>query len=48
MTKLAQQIEDGSRDDVDAEKDVCNRPMMQAFVDEQVKYLQHGIDEMME
>lgn len=48
MSKLAQQIEDASKDDVDAEKDVCNRPMMQAFVDEQLKYLQHGIKEMME
>lgn len=48
MTKLAQQIEDASRDDVDAEKDVCNRPMMQAFVNEQVEYVQHGINEMVE
>lgn len=48
MSKLAQQIEDASKDDVDAERNVCDKPMMQAFVDEQVKYLQHGINEMMD
>lgn len=45
--RLAKQIEDDSKDDVDAEKDVCNPAMMEAFVDEQFRYMQHGIKEMM-
>lgn len=48
MRKLAQEIENASKDDIDAEKDCCNRNTMQAFFDEQVKYLQHGINEMMD
>lgn len=48
MQKLADKIEEDSKDDINAEKDVCNKQSMQEFVDAQVKYLQHGIKEMME
>lgn len=47
MNKLAQQLEDDSKDDVYAEKDVCNPESMQKFVDEQMRYLHYGIKEMM-
>jgi len=48
MTLLANKIDEESKDDVNAVKDVCNKETMQAFLDEQVKYLQHGINEMMD
>lgn len=48
ITLLANKIDEESKDDVDAVKDVCNKKTMQAFLDEQVKYLQHGINEMMD
>lgn len=48
MNLLASKIDEESKDDVHALKDVCNKDTMQAFVDEQIKYLQHGINEMMD
>lgn len=47
MLKQADEIEQASKDDIDAVNNVWDKPRMQTFVDEQVKYLQHGIDEMM-
>lgn len=47
LEKLAAQIEGDSKDDIDAEEEVCTKGTMQSFVDDQAKYLQHGIDEMM-
>jgi len=47
MAKFADEIENASKDDVDAELDVINRESMQAFLDAQTKYLQHGISQMM-
>jgi len=47
MLKQAQEIEDAAKDDIDAVNNVWDKPSMQVFVDGQVRYLQHGIDEMM-
>ena len=47
MSKLATEIEEAGRDDILAEKDVCNKESMQKFVNEQIEYLQFGIEEMM-
>ncbi|KAL7008894.1 hypothetical protein EMMF5_001641 [Cystobasidiomycetes sp. EMM_F5] len=46
MNMLAKRLEDESKDDVYAEKEVCSKQSMQAFVDEQEAYLRHGIKEM--
>ena len=47
MNKLAYDMEEAGRDDILAEKEICTRESMQAFLDQQMEYLQFGIDEMM-